>query len=253
MRSRVFVSLIAGLLTPLAIFGLLNALTSSLIAAAAPPLGSTILFPAVSLSAFAVALLPPIHPLIFGLAFIPAVPIWLAVLAGPARSGNLFGLALIFSTTAGVAVALVACLAATLARRRRLPAWTPAAPLLAGFALLALASLRARAGVDAETARLPVLLERIAAAEKDWAAAHPGRGFHCDGPDVAPIDGLDWRADAALGTVERNQAAFGHYWIRMSCDVSGRPAWFAITATPGWQGGVTLVYDSRTGVVKLTR
>ena len=231
----------AGFATPLLVLALLNALQAASASSGAPPLEWKIALAASSLFALGIALWPPIEPMYFGVAFIPAVPLWYAALAGSARSSNLFGLALILFTVGGVVAGVVAGLGATLARHWRLPAWAPLGPLLVGIALIFVARIdTARTAAD-DAQKMTALFQRIAAAEKDYAAAHPGIGYSCD----APVADVPWRANTQLGGVERNEAQVGQYWVHLTCEPAAHPTWFKITARGLWAGGPVLDYDSR--------
>jgi len=231
----------AGFATPLLVLALLNALQAASASSGAPPLEWKIALAASSLFALGIALWPPIEPMYFGVAFIPAVPLWYAALAGSARSSNLFGLALILFTVGGVVAGVVAGLGATLARHWRLPAWAPLGPLLVGIALIFVARIdTARTAAD-DAQKMTALFQRIAAAEKNYAAAHPGIGYSCD----APVADVPWRANPQLGGVERNEAQVGQYWVHLTCEPAAHPTWFKITARGLWAGGPVLDYDSR--------
>jgi hypothetical protein len=242
MRLRkAILSAAAGCFTPLAVLALLNALQAASAGAGSPPLEWKVALIASTLFALGIALCPPIEPLYFGVAFIPAVPLWYAALAGSARSSNLFGLALIVFTIGGVIAAVVAGLGATLARHWRLPGWAPAGPLLIGAALLVFARVDTTRAAAADANKIAALLGRIAAAEKDYAEAHPGAGYTCN----APTADLPWRANAALGGIERNEVEVGQYWLHITCEPAAHPTWFKITARGLWAGGPVLDYDSR--------
>jgi len=231
----------AGFLTPLAVLALLNAIQAGSARVGSPPLEWKVVLLASALFALGIALWPPIEPLYFGIAFIPAVPLWYAALAGSARSSNLFGLALILFTIGGVIAAVVAGLGATLARHWRLPVWAPIGPLVIGAALIVFARIDAARAAADDAQKMAVLLQRIATAEKDYIAAHPAAGYNCD----APIADVPWHASTALGVVERNEAQVGQYWVHLTCEPAAHPTWFKITARGLWAGGPVLDYDSR--------
>jgi hypothetical protein len=236
----------AGCFTPLAILALLNALQAASAGAGSPPIEWKVALAASALFALSVALWPRIEPLYFGVAFIPAVPLWYAALAGSARSSNLFGLALILFTIGGVSAAVIAGLGATLARHWRLPVWAPAGPLVVGIALIVFARIDSTRAAADDAQKIAALLQRIAAAEKDFAAAHPGGGYSCD----APVADVPWRANTALGGIERNEAQVGQYWVHLTCEPAAHPTWFQITARGLWAGGPVLNYDSRKAVTE---
>jgi hypothetical protein len=242
MRLRkALLSTAAGLFTPFAVLTLLNGLQAASAGAGSPPLEWKVALIASTLFALGVALCPPIEPLYFGVAFIPAVPLWYAVLSGSARSSNLFGLALILFTIGGVIAAVIAGLGATLARHWRLPAWAPIGPLFLGAALIVFARIdNTRAAAD-DAQKIAALLQRIATTEKDYVAAHPGVGYTCD----APVADVRWRANTGLGGIERNEAQVGQYWLHLTCEPAAHPTWFTITARGLWAGGPVLNYDSR--------
>jgi len=231
----------AGFVTPLAVLALLNAIQAASAGAGSPPIEWKVALIASTLFALGIALCPPIEPLYFGVAFIPAVPLWYAALAGSARSSNLFGLALILFTIGGVIAAVVAGLGATLARHWRLPVWAPIGPLFVGAGLLVFARIDTTRAAAVDAQKMSTLIQRIAAAEKDYAAAHPGAGYTCD----APVGDVPWRANTALGGVERNEAQVGQYWVHVTCEPAAHPTWFTITARGLWAGGPVLDYDSR--------
>lgn len=243
VRKRLF-SAAAGLLAPL---------QSASVVAGAPPIASKIALGAASLFALGIALLPAIDPLFFGVAFIPAVPIWYSVLAGAARSTNLFGLALILMTMGGVVAAMAAGFGATLLRHWPLPQWAPALPLAAAGLMVAFAWQHQTIEAADGATRVAALLRRIASAENVYAAARPTGGYTCNGSELGAIDGVDWQANPSMGTQERNQALYAGYSIRLACPASARPTSFRVIADATWAGGPRFTYDSETGAVTDTR
>jgi hypothetical protein len=242
MRLRkALVGMAAGFSTPLALLALLNGIQAASARAGAPPIEWKVALLASAIFALGVALWPPIEPLYFGVAFIPAVPLWYAVLAGSARSSNLFGLALILFAIGGVIAGVIAGLGATLARHWRLPAWAPIGPLVIALALIVFARIDTTRAAADDAQKMATLLKRIAAAEQEYAATHPGLGYKCD----APLAEVPWRANTALGGIERNEAQVGQYWLHLTCESAGHPTWFKITARGLWAGGPVLDYDSR--------
>jgi len=230
VRRRLF-SLAVGLVTPLPLLAILRAIQ-------APPLDWRVAVAGASLVALSLALLPEIEPLLFGVALIPATPAWYAILAGSTRSSNLFGLVLTFMAMGGVTVACASVFTATMLRHWPMPRWLPAAPLAAAVALVAIARLDTAPSPSSITAR-------IAAAEKEYAAARPDHAFTCDGPKLPRLSDIPWRANTNLGTAERNEAQYGRYWIKLTCEPSARRSWYTVTARALWQGGPVLTYDSR--------
>ena len=129
--SKPFLSLAAGLFTPLPLLVVLNAIHG----------GWPIALTAACLAALGVALWPPISPACYGSALIVGAPVWFAVLAGSGRSSSLFGPALTRIAVAGVIVGLTAGLCATFIRYWPVPSWTPLAPIAAAAILIAFAGL----------------------------------------------------------------------------------------------------------------
>jgi hypothetical protein len=235
------ISLAAGLFTPLPLLVLFDASS-----AGAPPAGWQATLVTAFLAALGVALWRPVSPVYFGSALIAAAPVWCAVLAGNARSSNLFGLALMFVAVAGVIVGVSVGFAATLIRHWPVPSWAPVPPLAAAALLIPLARLSGQA--DASSAAR--LLLEIARAESEYAAAHPDRGYSCEGPEL-PLQRLDWRAAGSLGTTERNEAQYGRFLIQLRCEASARPSYFTASAIAAWAGGPRYTFDSRRRAIEI--
>jgi hypothetical protein len=246
---RYLLSIAAGLLTPfplLVLLGLLRYAAGS----ASPPLGWHTELAAAFLFAFGVALWQPIHPWLYGVALVPSIPLAFVVLSAASPKGNLFGLVLFFFLLSGAVVGLTAALCGWFARRWRLPAWSPSAPIFAAFLLLVIVQANQRSNADNETTAISGFLQQIGAAEGVYAAARADHAYTCNGPDLTSLSGIAWRTDYNLGGVDRNQAEHGIYWITLHCQPAAHSSWFTATAAALWLGGPRFTFDSRSGVVK---
>jgi hypothetical protein len=208
---------------------------------------------AVVLAALALVLWPPIRPAVFGAAFAVACPLWYTLLAGTARSGNLFGLALIVVAAAGAMVAVAAAGIGMALRRFHLPAWAPAVPLIAAVVVLVAAKATESSRADAQFSALVRFFDRLDAAERSYAAGPPARGFTCNGPDLPSITGIDWRTDYNLGGFDRNQGPYEGYWIVLRCEPAARPSFYSVTAMPTSGVGPMVTWDSRSGRMSIGR
>jgi hypothetical protein len=248
-RRGTYLSIAAGVLTPLPLLLLFTGLQSAAAASGAPVIGWKISLVAAFLFALAIALCRPLRPAPYAGALAPAFAPWYFLLAGATRSSNLFGLALILVGFGGVAVAVSVALLAAFARRRQLPAWIPAVPAAAAALLLMAGWQSARSGARVQSVRILALLQQIQAAEQAYAAASPSHGYTCNGPDLSSVKGVDWRADYNLGGADRNQAEYDGYWILLRCEPAAHSTWVTATATALWQGGPVVAYDSRRGTI----
>jgi hypothetical protein len=246
---RYLLSIAAGLLTPFPLLVLLELLRHAA-GSASPPLGWHTALAAAFLFAFGVALWQPIHPWLYGVALVPSIPLAFLVVSAASPSGNLFPLVLFFLLLSGTIVGLTAALCGWFARRWRLPAWTPSAPIFAAFILVVLGQANQGSNADNETTAIIGFLQQIGAAEGAYAAARPDHAYTCNGPDLASLSDIAWRTDYNLGGVDRNQAEHGHYWITLHCQPAAHSSWFTATAAALWQGGPRFTFDSRSGVVK---
>ena len=87
------------------------------------------------------------------------------------------------------------------------------------------------------------VLKEIRQAEIAYAAGGNGRGYTCNGPDLRGLTGIEWRANTALGTLEKNVGQTEGHWIFLQCDASAHPKSFNIRAIPSG-GGAEIALDS---------
>jgi hypothetical protein len=246
---RYLLSIAAGLLTPYPLLLLLQLLRHAA-GSAVLPLGWNAQLAAGFLFAFGVALWQPILPWLYGIVLVPSIPLAFLVLSGGSPSGNLFPLVMFFLLFSGTIVGLPAALCGWFARRWRLPAWTPAAPIFAACLLIVVGQANQESKAANETPEIIGLLQQIGAAEGAYAAARPDHAYTCNGPDLPSLSDLAWRTDYNLGGADRNEAEHGDYWITLRCQPAAHSSWFTATAAALWPGGPRFAFDSRSGVVK---
>jgi hypothetical protein len=172
------------------------------------------------------------------------------VLSAASPFGNLFGLVLFILLLCGAVVGLTSALCGWFVRRWSLPAWAPAALIVAACVVIVLGQANQARNADNETTAIIGFLQQIAAAEGAYAAARPDHAYTCNGPDLASSSDIAWRTDYNLGGMDRNQAEHGQYWLTLRCQPAAHSSWFTATAAALWQGGPRFTFDSRSGVVK---
>jgi hypothetical protein len=106
---------------------------------------------------------------------------------------------------------------------------------------------------NSEAAQMQEFLKQLDVAERSYAAGPPARGFTCDGPNLTSVRGIEWRTDAGLGGIDRNQGLYGGYWIVLRCEPVARPSYYTVTASPASGFGARIVYDSRSGQGGMSR
>jgi hypothetical protein len=230
-------SVAAGLATPVAVF-LLNSAFGGFRFGFIEPWFAAAYVAVGVLLALAVALCRPILPAVYGATTALICPM-IGIVWGAGY--NLVGVLVIALFIMGLVVATPVMALATLLRRRSLPKWSPIA--VGSAALLLSFGAQAWSNVKAHNASSSIVtwLERIREAELAYAASGPDHDYTCNGPDLPGLPGIAWRANQALGTLERNQAFLEDHWVYLQCQASAHPKFFTIGATPTFGGkGVEL-------------
>lgn len=234
-RSNAGLSLAIGVFAPLPLLVVFNAVSAG--ASVIGPVSWRSGLTAVFLMALGLVLWPPIQPALFAMGFAGACPLWFTLLAGTARSSNLFGLGVIIVAVAGLMVAIAAAGIGTALRRWRMPPWIPVVPLIAAVVLLIATGAIQSGESDVQLSEFSRFVERLDAADQSYAAGPPSRGFTCNGPDLPSITDIDWRADYNLGGTEKNQGSYAGYWVILRCEPVWRPSFYTVTAMPSSGSG----------------
>jgi len=242
--ERIPLSILAGVLTPFAIFGLNAAFGGFAGLSSSSGLRLVYVLTAL-LVALAVSLLRPISPWVYGVTVSVAfglVP-FVAVAVTHSQWGNLGALAVFFAIGFGLLVGVPVAVIGSLLRLLRLPHWTPIAPAGAALCLSGLTQVMTRTEVSDQSIRIISVMKEIRQAEIAYAAGGNGRGYTCNGPDLRGLTGIEWSANTALGTPEKNVGQTEGHWIFLQCDASAHPKSFNIRAIPSG-GGAEIALDS---------
>jgi hypothetical protein len=247
--KRYLLTVAAGLFTPFPLLVLLE-LIRHVAGPASPPLANSTELVAGLLFAIGVALWRPIHPWLYGALLVPGCPLAFLLWSVTSTRGNLFPLVLFFVPLSGMLIGLPAAICGWFARRWSFPAWTPAVFMVAALLVVVLGQAFQQSSADDEVPGIIGFLQQVADAEKAYTAVRPYHDYACSGTDLLTLPNVEWRANRGVGGTDLNQTQHGHYWVSLYCQPAAHSLWFTVRATPMWQGGPRLIFDSRVGSVK---